>query len=193
MMNKISKRIVERLLGKGIIIKSDYDIYLFGIEQLLSIILNLLTTILIGCLFGIVWQAILFVGAFMILRSYAGGYHALTPVRCYILTIVTIIVSLSAIKYFEIDMVVLISLLIMTSVVILVLAPVDTENKPIDEIEYIYYRKKTMIVWGVEVIIALLCVAVDFLEGMKCIVCAQVVLSVVLLCERIRKKEKINL
>lgn len=193
MMNKISKRIVERLLGKGIIIKSDYDIYLFGIEQLLSIILNLLTTILIGCLFGIVWQAILFVGAFMILRSYAGGYHALTPVRCYILTIVTIIVSLSAIKYFEIDMVVLISLLIMTSVVILVLAPVDTENKPIDEIEYIYYRKKTMIVWGVEVIIALLCVAVDFLEEMKCIVCAQVVLSVVLLCERIRKKEKINL
>lgn len=77
----------------------------------------------------------------MVIRSYAGGYHASSTLRCYILTNIAIIVVLSAMKFITFSSTFLGCLSVMNSMVILILAPVDTENKRLDEIECIHYRK----------------------------------------------------
>ena len=182
-MNDISGKIVNRLLEKEAVRREDYEIYLFGINQLLTIILDLLTAVMIGIVFGKVVQTIILVTAFMILRSHAGGYHASTPFRCYVLTAMTIIISLSAMNYIECNLLILTGLWTVSGIVILMLAPVDTENKPMDDMEYIYYRKKTIGVWGLESIAALLCAVIQFGIGTEGIVLAQTVLSVALICE----------
>ena len=185
MLGKISRKIVDRLLKKGTIIQEEYEVYSFGMEQLLTVIVDCFTAILIGIVFGKVVEMLFFVSAFIIIRSYAGGYHASTPLRCYLLTTLINIIVLSVMKFIKLDMIIVIGLLVIASIVILLMSPVDTKNKPIDDIEYLYYRKKTIIVWSIEVIIALVSAIFPFRAGTESIVYAQVVLSVSLVCERI--------
>lgn len=185
MFGGISKKIVDRLLDKGAIHQDDYEIYLFGMEQLLTTILDVLSAIVIGILFGRVLQTIIFVISFMVIRSYAGGYHAATPLRCYVLTILTVILALSAMKYMEWHIFYLLGILMVSSVVILILAPVDTENKRIDDVEFIHYRRKTVIVWGIETFIALLFALFQFKIGVESIVFTELTLSISLICENV--------
>ena len=74
---------------------------------------------------------------------------------------------------------------VMNSMVILILAPVDTENKRLDEIECIHYRKKTIIVWSVEVVITIFCAILQYKLIAESVIFAQVVLSLSLICGQI--------
>lgn len=188
MISNISRKMVNRLLRKDVITREDYEIYLFGLEQLLTTIINLLTCAIIGIAFDSLLQTILFVIVFIVIRSYAGGYHTSTPLRCYVLTTLTIIVSVVALKCIEWNMWILIGLLVIASIVILLFAPVDTENKPIDAVEYVYFRNKTKVVLGVEVLLAISSMAFHFETGAESIVLALVVLAVALVCEKMKKR-----
>lgn len=190
MLGSLSKKVVDRLLIDESTKKEDYEIYLFGMEQLLTVIIDFLTAILIGVAFGEVIQTVIFVLSFMILRSYAGGFHASTPFKCYLLTSLTIIAVLSVMKYVEVDLVVLAGIFLVASMIIWVLAPVDTENKTIDDIEFIVYRRKTRIVWSVEVIGVFGCMAFRCVDMVECIVYAQVLLAVALVWEKGGRRKK---
>ena len=103
MVRKISKKVTNRLLSRNAIKDEDYEIYQYGLEQLLTSILDLLTLLVIGLIMGMIWQGIIFVLSFMLLRKYAGGYHASTPLKCYLLTTLIITVVLSVMKYIQIN------------------------------------------------------------------------------------------
>lgn len=177
MKEKISKAVVNWLLKDNQEKQEDYEIYLFGIEQMFENVISVSTTLLIGIVLGELLRTIVLITAFMAIRSYAGGYHASSPLRCYILTNIVIVAVLSAMKYIIFNNTFLWCLLIMDSVVILMLAPVDTENKRLDEIEYIYYRKKTVIVWSIEVIIAIFCAILQYVLMTETIIFALLILS----------------
>lgn len=189
MINNISKKMVDRLLRKKMIEQEDYEIYLFGLSQLLVTLLDLITCVAIGIIFHSLLQTILFLVAFMLLRSCAGGYHASTPLRCYLLTVCMITVVVATLKYIEWNVWILLGMLIGAGVIILLLAPVDTENKPIDGVEYVYFRKMTIRVLFIEVLLAIVCIVFRFRDGAESIVVAMVVLAVALCCE-ISKKER---
>lgn len=190
MLGSLSKKVVDRLLIDEGTEKEDYEIYLFGMEQLLTVIIDFLTAILLGVVFGEVIQTVIFVLSFMIMRSYAGGFHASTPFKCYLLTSLTIIIVLSVMKCIEADIAVLAGMLFVASMVIWLLAPVDTENKTIDDVEFVVYRRKTRIVWSIEVIGAFGCMAFQCVDMVECIVYAQVVLAVALVGEKTSKRNE---
>lgn len=177
----ISQRMANHLLRKDVITQEDYEIYLFGIEQVLSTTFNLLSVLLLGMALQCVLQMVLLVTAFIVLRSYAGGYHASTPLRCYLLSMTIIFIFLSALKYFNWDIRVLMGLLLVSGVVILTLAPVDTENKPIDEVEYHHYRRKAIIVWAIEVFLVVLCAVLGFEIVVESIVATHVIMAMTLI------------
>lgn len=58
----------------------------------------------------------------------------------------SIILVLLTVKYVSLGVFCLLLLFIMSSIVILLLAPIDTINKRLDEIEHIHYRKKASVV-----------------------------------------------
>ena len=193
MLDKVTETVAKRLLRENVIKQEDYEIYVFGLKQLIMTTVNLVTTIVVGIIVQGLMQAIIFIIAFMVIRSNAGGYHATTPFRCYVLSTLTIFLTLSAIKYIKMDIYFLIFLLFWSSIVILALAPVDTKNKPLDNLEYNYYRKKTRIVWSIETLIVIVCVMLQFQIGAISITYSQVVLSVSLIsekCSRIIRKKK---
>lgn len=176
MFVNISEKITNRLIQKNVIEDCNREIYLFGVEQFLTITLNIVTTIVIGLVLGKLWQSILFVLMFMVLRSYAGGYHASTPVGCYILTSSIITTALSVLKFIGINILVCVGLLIISGVAILILSPVQSENKPLDNIEFVIYRKKAIIVWMAEFMCAALCAIAGLKDMLMCILLAHIAL-----------------
>lgn len=188
MISRIALTITDWLRKRDIIVQEEYEIYLFGMEQLLSSIMNMVSVLIIGMILGVLLESIIFLMAFKFIRQYAGGYHASTRIRCYLLSIMTIITVLSVIKYVSMDEIILVTLSGLASIVILLLSPIDTENRRIDAVERIYYRKKTIIIWVIELFIAVMCMIVHFYEGAKCIVLALLVLAMALSGEKLKGK-----
>lgn len=143
MFAKTAERITEQLKEANAITTGQYEICKFGVQQGLIILLNLLTVIILGSIMGEFWQTIFFIIVFIPLRVYAGGFHAKTPLRCYVYSSFFMIIILVAMKYlWIINEFTCIFVISVSSIIIGVLAPVETANKPLEERERKVYRKK---------------------------------------------------
>lgn len=188
MFVRISEKITNRLIKKDVIGCDDRDIYQYGIERLLMTALNLLTAVLIGTIFVELGQSLVFVAAFMAIRPYAGGYHASTPVRCYLLTSFIIMAVLSVMKYMKFNIFICPVLLAVSSLVILLLAPVESKNKPLDSMEKMFYRKKTIIIWCIETFAAIVFALLKLNAISECFVMAELILGLSLIAGTVKLK-----
>lgn len=181
MIGSVANNITNYLICKKVIKDDDREIYQYGFEQVFSSLLNIATMLLLGIILGKIYQSLVLILSFMALRSYSGGYHANTPLQCYLLTVMSISAALSIMKFITIDRFICLGLLVLSSVVILLLSPIGTKNKPLDEIEKIIYRKKTIIVWSVETCVAIVFIILDITEIHIAITLAQVIISIALI------------
>lgn len=186
MFTSLTEKAVNYLIYKNVIDNDHQEIYRYGLGQIFSTTLNILTTLLLGIIFGEIYQSLIFVFAFMILRTYSGGYHAKTPIRCYFLTTISIAAGLSAMKFILINKFIYLGLLILSSLIIITLSPIGTANKPLDEIEKIIYKKKTIIVWCIESCVALLFIVFNTTEIHSSIVLAQTLVSIALISGKVQ-------
>lgn len=152
MLGRLSQRFADKLVGFGIISESDIEIYVFGFYQIVMLLLNVVTTLILGVAFRLIVPCIILNIAYIVIRISAGGYHADSPVKCYIYSTLMIAVLLSVIKWIHIPNTVLASMLVISGIVIVILAPVETENNPLDEIEKKVYRKRSLIVLSLEIL-----------------------------------------
>lgn len=188
MLGAISDRIVQQLLKRDNIVLEEYEIYLFGVQQMISNILNALSALLIGLVTGEILPCMIFLICFTAIRQYAGGYHASTRIRCYLLSMSVIAAVLLIIHNFVISYWLLAGLMLAASLVILLLSPVDTENKRLDSIEQNYYRRKAIVIWGLEIAAAAICIWLNYECGAESIVFALVVLSIAQVAEAERNR-----
>lgn len=107
----------------------------------ITVLLNLISTIVIGVIVGKVFESIAFLVFYIPLRSYAGGYHASTPWRCYFISIVIIMEMLLFIGYVDLSIIYII-LLLVGMVVCFAFAPVEDKNKPLDRDEISVLKKE---------------------------------------------------
>ncbi len=71
-------RVVDYFIQNNIIKEKDKELYLYGLQQGAFILVNIVTTLLIGYAFDMIWQSVVFMVAYLPLRAFAGGYHART-------------------------------------------------------------------------------------------------------------------
>ncbi len=141
----LSKKISAFVCSNDCNDEDERSIIEFGISILLSKLLNLVTEIIVGCLFSMLTETIIFLIAFSFLRSYAGGFHASSSCRCYVSSTATMIIALLFIKYTDVLAVNYIFILF-GAVLCFIFAPVESRNKPLDMTEKIVYRKRVMII-----------------------------------------------
>jgi Membrane protein putatively involved in post-translational modification of the autoinducing quorum-sensing peptide len=155
MLSKIIGKIADALYKGGLITQNDLEIYRFGIEAALIKLIHYSTIILIGILFGMVIETVIFIIAYSALREYAGGYHATNSIRCYCISILMITSVLLTTKLCSVQIMFWISISTMIPLyfIIFVLAPVQNINRPLDEIEILKYRKIARIVLTAEEIV----------------------------------------
>lgn len=180
-MFKDSADKITQILVESNIIKSDErELYSYGFNQGLTILLNLLTALVIGLFFNCVLEIIFFLTAYIPLRSYAGGYHAKTPMICYYLSIFLLVIVESAVKYLDLNFFEFLVVYFITSAVILNLSPIEDLNKPLDGIECKTYKRKVINIWITESIILWVLFTLDFKIYAFCILIVYFVLTIML-------------
>jgi len=171
------------------IIKSEEkELFTYGLQQGFIMIINIISSILVGLLFHMVWESIIFLIAYIPLRSYAGGYHARTHVRCYILSIGIIGAVLWGIKFFEWTNFNCLITALVGGIIIFLLAPRGDVNKPLDELEIVVYKSRARRILLVEVLLILFFMFMGWDKVALCISMALMALSLMLVFDYIKSK-----
>ena len=157
---QLAKRITNAFVNKGSIKNADFDVYAYGFQILLSSISYALIFILISIVTNTLLESLFFFLGFYVVRSFCGGYHASTYLRCHILFAVNHLVFIGLIRYFPSSLldIAIIAIYIFCCISILSFAPVDHKSKRFIKNEYKTFRKKSVI-YSV-VLILLLCLVV---------------------------------
>lgn len=137
-------RLIEYLTSHGAYLKDDAEVYEYGLQMGLDMLLNIISTLFIGFLMGMATESALFLVGYILLRTYAGGYHAESALGCYIQSCIMVACALLFCKHLPADMITTVSVafVAVSGPVIFLLAPVAATHKPLDEVETTHYREK---------------------------------------------------
>lgn len=152
-LERLSHKIVNDLMQNNIVKAEDIEIYIYGMNQILMYAINMFSALIIGLLFRAFFETAVFMIAYCSLRSFAGGYHAKTPLRCYIFSIIMLIIVLIGMKYIYMTECVYYAILAVSALIVIILSPVEDRNKPLDEIEHKVYKKRAIFIAVAELLI----------------------------------------
>ena len=156
LLAKLSHKIGDDLVRSNLNEAEDAEIYIYGINQILVSVLNVLSALIIGLILGTFFEVVVFMAAYIPLRIFAGGYHAKTPLRCYIFSVIMLIIVSLGMKYLYMAGWVYYVILAAAALMILVLSPVEDKNKPLDDLEYKVYKRRAIIIAAIELTISIL-------------------------------------
>lgn len=142
MKNNVPAKITKSLIKAGAVPPEDSALYEYGIRMGFLLVINIATAVLIGLFLGMVWQCIIFLIAYNPVRTYAGGYHAGTPLACYLLSIPMVVAVLLGIKLIPWNGYICAIALFIALMIIVLLAPVEDRNKPLNEREKTVYGRR---------------------------------------------------
>lgn len=130
-MDKYYKKLSTFLINNKIITKDDRELYEYAEIVLFHALINIVATVLIGTLLGMLKECLCMFSAFFILRKFTGGLHTKKYIYCFLYSISLIGLSLCIIRYFasSSNSNLFISLGIISTVLIWIFAPVENQNK----------------------------------------------------------------
>lgn len=150
------EKFADILIEQGISKSEDRDIVVYGLCTGIELLLNIITTLILGILFGMVLESLVFLISFSFVRVYAGGYHCEKAISCYFMSTGIVVFVLSIVEFIPTEqmMIMGIVILLVATAVLLKLVPMETPTKPLDELERQYYRKKTIYHLMIECVLA---------------------------------------
>ena len=192
MIGRIAAGVVEKLTDRTTISDTEKELYLYGFFIVIAQILYFVITIIMGVLMDIVLLSAVFYISFQFIRRYAGGIHASSELKCEIISITSIFICLLCVKsnvMFDIQIPTLI-LTVVASIVIFVLCPLDTPEKPLTEKELRYFRKISIIVLTIMLFIIIISIVVKLTIAYP--ICFSIILESVFLVAGKIKREHNN-
>ena len=157
--NKFAKYILEKFILQQGTSDSDKIVYLYGLSAGITILENIVITLILGYIFGNLIQTMIFLLSYVPLRSYAGGYHAKTEQVCFIFsTLLIIVVEIFFSNFFRFNYVELMGFVIISIFLIVINSPFESEKKSLSNGERKFYKRTVKVVLGLESIVILICV-----------------------------------
>lgn len=193
-MDMLLDKIMDFITHNRKIDDEEAEIVRYGLEMAVLKITFFAAALAVSLLMNSFWQFIIFISLFSVLRSYAGGYHAKTRIRCFIQSMLLIIVALMIINITQKITYIMIPLSLIAlaaGAVIWRIAPVDTKNKRLDFDEKVPLLKKTRITLAVEIIIGIVSYLLNF-KMVSCAVTLSIIASCVLLLAEYVKMEQVK-
>jgi accessory gene regulator B len=154
MFVKLADNIVKWMLNNQIIEENKAVICRWGISHILDTVFNIVTFLIIGFLFKMPIETIIFTLGYIPLRIYAGGYHAKTPFRCWCLSNIILAVSLVIVQNVEKCYIAFGILSLIAIVVLIVFMPVEDLHKPLDQNDRKKYKKRGVAILAIEICIS---------------------------------------
>ncbi len=147
MISKLAKNIAHFFVAQKVVEESREVIYAYGMELLLSDVLNTLIVLLIAFISHTLPAVIMFSATFMGLRKFAGGYHANSHLSCMLTLVVVMLIFSYGIcnvseKY---AWMVSTGFVVISIPVVFNLAPVPHPNKPVSDGKKAKLKKRSRI------------------------------------------------
>ncbi len=190
MLLGISKKIADSLVQNDVVKSEEVELYEYGVRQGIVLVINIMTAVLIGLILGMVLQSIVFLLAYMPIRSYAGGYHAGSQLTCYLFSIPFMLAALIGIKMVPWNIFLCIAALACAGLIIAIFAPVEDSNKPLDQVEQTVYKRKTYFILAVLISAAILFWMISLTQISLSIIMAIVMAAVMLILGVLKNKIK---
>ena len=179
------------LLRDGIISPDDVEIVEYGLENLGSSLLGMLITLVIGYCFDFLSGSFLLWLLIFPLRKNAGGFHAKTKVRCLLFSSAILLVSIICFVQLGCSELVYSLVFFLSFFVIFVMAPVENDNKLLDQTEYRIYRKRTRLVLLLEGILFMLASFLGWKELMVVLTIVFFIVGISLLAGKVKRQLQI--
>lgn len=156
MIAKVAKAFIGFQISMGLIKEEDSDVYQYGYIIMAEIALNIVISICLGIWLGEVRGIFFFLCIFLPLRSYCGGYHAKKAWKCMLLSNAVAIGVVRVAKWGAFSLAPLWVkhfIAVMCSISIIFLSPVDNENRKLDANEKKVYKRCTVKVLSIEMVL----------------------------------------
>lgn len=131
-------------------LEENAEIIEFGRQQGRLLLTGLVIAAAMAALLGVFWPGVLFLAAFVPLRSYAGGYHADTQRACNIQSLLIVLAVYLGLRFAAVPRLLLALAAGLSLFVIVLWAPVENSNKRLDALEKKVYGKRTRIAAALE-------------------------------------------
>lgn len=129
MLNKSASYIANKLLLHKIISEDMLDIYVYGFELLISFLFSTSVILITGIIAGKIVETLTFLIVFILMRSFTGGYHALTYWLCTIVTLSVYVAVLLLAYIFSVGLIAYCILFVCGSPILFFFSPVENPNK----------------------------------------------------------------
>lgn len=156
MIQRLASNITDFFVRKNVVKKSEYEIYTYGFDLIISGLMNVLLVIGAGIVIDKVWEALLYVCIMIIVRMYTGGYHADTHVMCNIIFLIAFLFSILAMKLvnsFEVSWCIWI-LQCIGLIIVTRYAPLENRNKKLNMVQKEKYRNIAVTLYLIFIFVA---------------------------------------
>ena len=183
----IAEYLSEYLVRDQIIEKQRQQLYIFGINQMIDMLINLVTIFFIGICFHMLPEIFLFAVVYIAIRCYAGGYHARTRSRCYVCSVLMYLFALAIIFILNNYLLINLAIAMVGGAIIFIMAPVEHKNKPLRENERRVYRQRARIFTSCGLLIAIMATIANISMITAVVATAFLALSVMLIVGTVAK------
>ena len=179
-------KVTSYLIANNTIDEEDREIYSYGLKQGVIMLLQTFSVLVIGIVWGMWWQSVLFIFSYTPLRLSSGGIHANRQWLCFICTILHAGLVLLIIKLLTCPDLMVILVIAVSTLIILFLAPVEDKNKPFDEAERKIFKKRTIMMLAVELSAVVILIVFGLNEAAKCISVTHASLSIMVIAGAVK-------
>lgn len=158
-MKKISQNLSKALVQNNIIASDLEKQCQYGLELMLSSIIEILFIIALSPFFGNFVQTLIFFIGFIPLRIYSGGYHADTQLRCFSILVVIYILFTILLRILPVEsyQYIIYGTTIFTIIIVSAMAPLAHSRKNMNDKEIKAFRKIAMDICFFEAALVILC------------------------------------
>ena len=147
-MNKhLSQYLVQWLVRKGAIPKSDFSLYDYAVRSLVRGISPAIIALLLGLLLGMALESALYITPYLIIRKFSGGYHLQSPQNCLLVSVVILSSGLMVIRLMSNceNTLALSTSVIIAELILFFCSPINSKARQLNAQEKVLFRKVTRI------------------------------------------------
>ena len=159
MLNKISNRLAQSLIKSMRDVRYYQEVYVYGFELVISTLVCWTTIMITSLLLSNVVSGVVFIATFSTLRIFAGGYHAESYLKCFIISNLFYIVLMMVMRILSgMNVWIWLSLFLICCGYILKRAPIINPNQPISVRKIKMCQRNIKWVLKFDALIILMCI-----------------------------------
>lgn len=133
MENKLAKWICRRLRANQVIDEEYEEVYIYGLEIILSCLISTSIILAIGIFIKQIIPTFVFLITFVFIRQYTGGYHASSYFLCKLCTVMSFVISVLLANIFPISRPAFLVLMVIGCLTIWLFGPIENVHKPLTD------------------------------------------------------------